>query len=519
MASKSLFSSNVSATTSNPTNTVNAAGGKAYALTDKLALTQLVMTGCFNNTFYTSDKDQLDMVLKLAQNVDVNYLAKLAVHARKSGFMKDSPALLAAIVSSRAPALLGKIFSRVIDDPKMLRNFVQIVRSGVTGRKSLGTAPKRLIKNYLDSMTDEQLFKANIGNDPSLVDIIKLTHPKPTTASRAALYSYLLDKEYDANQLPQLVKDFEMFKKNNSLGLPSVPFQMLTALPLTDAHWKDIAKNATWTQTRMNLNTFARHNVFKDSSMVKLVASRINDRETVERTKVFPYQLFAAFMNIDAGVPVEISNALQHAADYALKNVPELEGKVFVAVDTSGSMGSPVTGYASRGPSSKVRCVDAAALFASAIMKNNPTAEVIPFDTRAHTHNINPMDSIMSNARKLASFGGGSTDCSIPLRELNAKNAKGDLVVYVSDNESFMDEQHHRQTATMKEWDIFKKRNPNAKLVNIDIQPYSTTQVHEREDILNIGGFNDSIFEVIANFIKFGNDKESWFSNIGAVNL
>jgi len=31
---------------------------------------------------------------------------------------------------------------RVINNGKMLRNFVKIVRSGVAGRKSLGTAPK-----------------------------------------------------------------------------------------------------------------------------------------------------------------------------------------------------------------------------------------------------------------------------------------------------------------------------------------------------------------------------------------
>src|SRR5579871_1145705 len=75
---------------------------------------------------------------------------------------------------------------------KMLRNFVQIIRSGAVGRKSLGTRPKRLIQKYLENLTDEQLFKADVGNDPSLQDIIKLVHPKPSNKKRSAMYGYLL---------------------------------------------------------------------------------------------------------------------------------------------------------------------------------------------------------------------------------------------------------------------------------------------------------------------------------------
>jgi hypothetical protein len=32
------------------------------------------------------------------------------------------------------------------------------------------------------------------------------------------------------------------------------------------------------------------------------------------------------------------------------------------------------------------------------------------------------------------------------------------------------------------------------------VQPYGSTQAAEREDILNIGGFSDAVFEIIAAF-------------------
>lgn len=523
MSNKNLFSSKskksvVSKKVTKVTDTVNKAGGNAYSLSDKAALAQLAMTGCFNGTYYVSDKEQLTKTLELANKLPPEFVAKLAVYARQKGLMKDMPAVLAAVVAGKDSVLLGQIFSRVIDSPKMLRNFVQVIRSGATGRKSLGTSPKRLIQNYLESLNDEQLFKADVGNDPSLQDIIKLVHPKPSNKARSALYGYLLDKEYNKRDLCQLAKEFEKFKKELGGEIPDVPFQMLTALPLTDSHWSQIADNATWNQIRMNLNTFARHDVLKDKSLVKKLASKLADAEQVKRAKVFPYQLFTAFQNVDASIPVELTNALQDAAEVSLDNIPDFDGKVYVMVDTSGSMSSPVTGH--RGSvTTKMRCIDVAALVAAAIMRKNPNTEVIPFDTSVHSHRLNPRDSIMTNAKTLAGFGGGGTNCSEALASVNRRNGKGDLVIYVSDNESWVDKNVYRSTATMTEWNKFRARNPDAKLVCIDITPNATTQAHDREDILNIGGFSDQCFDVIARFVELGNNKDLWVKTIESVTL
>ena len=529
MSSKSLFSSKSSAKkvskklvkklVTKVANVVNKAGGSAYTLSDKAALAQLAMTGCFNGTYYASGEDQLKQVLELANKLPAEFVAKLAVYSRKEGLMKDMPAVLSAVVAGKDSDLLSKIFSRVVDNPKMLRNFVQVIRSGATGRKSLGTRPKKLIQAYLDSLTDDQLFKADVGNDPSLQDIIKLVHPKPTNKQRSALYGYLLDKDYSKKDLCSLAKEYERFKKEMSGEIPDVPFQMLTALPLTPAHWKQIAENATWTQTRMNLNTFERHSVFNERRLVDLVAEKLEDAEQVKRAKVFPYQLFAAFKNVDSKVPGRITNALQKAAEVAVENINAYDGKVYVFTDISGSMHSAVTG--NRGTAtSKVQCIDVAALVSASVLRKNPDAEVIPFSDNVVHAKLNPFDSIMTNADKLSKLPSGGTNCSAPLAMLNARNAKGDLIIYVSDNQSWVDNRGgYQSTAVMTEWNKFKKRNPDAKMVCIDVQPYTTTQAHDREDILNIGGFSDQVFEVITRFLKLGNNKDLWVKTIESVEL
>lgn len=211
MANKSLFKSLVGRLLPR-TDTVNDAGGRAYAFSAEHALAQFAATGCLNRTFYATQEDQLQAVLTLAQKVEPAFLAKVALYARDRGSMKDMPALLCAVLAVRDGAMLERVFDRVIDSGKMLRNFVQIVRSGVAGRKSLGSRPKRLVRRWLETRSDEEVFYASVGNDPSLADILRMVHPKPASPSREALYGYLLGRAHDAQKLPPIVREYEAFK-------------------------------------------------------------------------------------------------------------------------------------------------------------------------------------------------------------------------------------------------------------------------------------------------------------------
>ena len=102
----------------------------------------------------------------------------------------------------------------------------------------------------------------------------------------------------------------------------------------------------------------------------------------------------------------------------------------------------------------------------------------------------------MTNAAKTRGSRRGGTNCSAPLYATERQRQAGDVVIYVSDNESWMDSNRawNSGTETMKQWNAFKSRNKDAKLVCIDIQPYAHTQAKERADILNIGGFSDQVF-------------------------
>ena len=521
MSNKNLFQT-VKGMFTPKADTVNEAGGRAYKLSPKQALAQYAATGCFNHTFYSEAGEQLEKVLELAKELDAEFVAKVAIYAREKGFMKDIPALLIAVLSTKDKVLFERTFSRVIDNGKMLRNFVQIMRSGTVGRKSLGSLPKRMVREWFEARKAEQIFKQSVGQSPSFADVLKMVHPKPLDAEREALYGYFIGREIDADKLPEIVKAFERFKNGDSMQVPAVPFQMLTALPISTKEWTEIARNAAWQMTRMNLNTFQRHGVFNDAETVELIAARLPDREAIRKARVFPYQLLVAYKaaSNNAQIPREITEALQDAMEIAIENVPEIGGKVFVFPDVSGSMSSAVTGFR-KGSTSAVRCIDVAALVAASILRKNPTAEVLPFENRVVKATLNPRDSVMTNAQKLAAIGGGGTNCSAPLYELNRTRTKADVLIYVSDNESWIDSnrQWSSGTETMKQWNEFKTRNAGAKLVCIDIQPNASTQARERVDILNVCGFSDQVFTLISEFAGGALDAEHWVGVIEKVEI
>jgi 60 kDa SS-A/Ro ribonucleoprotein len=494
----------------------NEAGGLAYARDPRTALALFAATGCLSSTFYGDAEAQLEQVLALCAEVDADFVARTAVYAHAVAHMKDMPALLLATLSVRDGAAFAAAFPQVIDNGRMLRTFVQIMRSGQVGRRSLGSLPKRLLRQWLEQASPKAIIHAAIGQQPSLADVIRMVHPKPQDAAREALYAWVIGRPHDEALLPVELQAYEAFKCDPRGALPDLPFQYYTALPLDAAQWAMLARNASWQQLRMNLNTFARHGVFEDPAMVEVIATKLRDPQQIARSRVLPYQLLMAY-HAAAALPRSILDALQDAMELATASVPALQGNVVVAVDVSGSMQSPVTGYR-KGATSAARCVDVAALIAACVLRGHPQAQVLPFDTDVRPQPLNPRDSVMTLARQLAINGGG-TSVSAPLAYLNRKRTQVDLLVLVSDNESWRDTRGSGATATLREWAALKARCPQAQLVCIDLQPVATSQTVEREDVLHVGGFSDAVFELLANASLPAGQRPRWVERVAAMPL
>lgn len=256
--------------------------------------------------------------------------------------------------------------------------------------------------------------------------------------------------------------------------------------------------------------------------MTELISSMLRNEDSIRKAKVFPYQLFTTYKALDDSIPMKVKLALQDAMEIAISNVPKFHGTVAVCNDTSGSMESAVTG-ARGSATTSTTCVEVGALLASTVLRGNEETIVLPFDTQVRKVALNPRDSVLTNAGKLALRGGG-TDVASPLQHLLDNKIYPDLVIIISDNESWFNNTYRYSAfgdspKAMKAWAVLKKKNKNAKLVCIDIQPYHTTQFAENDgSILSVGGFSDNVFTVIDNFVNgFGPGK--WVEDIKKIRV
>lgn len=540
MANKNLFKGK---TKSLPrATTVNNAGGSAYELSAEDSLGKILCTGCLSNTFYQSAEDQLATVLDLASRVSPEFLAKAAIYSRFSGVMKDMPAILVAYLATTDidSDTFRRVFNKVINNGKMLSNYIQIMLSGqINGRKCLGTRSKKAVAQWLENREPVALFNDSIGNSPSIVDAIKLSHPRSNVKTQDIIFKYLMGFDLNKTQmrsLPKEIRDYESWKLGESKSVPSVRFEMLTAQPLTMHEWADIAAGMGYKALIKNLNTLQRNGVFGSPNYLTAVANRIKDKDSVLDSKIFPYELLAAY-TFGVDLPSQIRLALQDAMDIATANTPTFDQDILICLDISGSMSGAITGNRGATVASKMRNIEVASLFAASLIRKNPSANLIVFNDKARVHNFNPRDSVVRNTTDLVALLSGGTNCETAIALANKNGSKAPLVIMISDNQSLaqMNEPVRdisiyspsqikslgldEQTGAMTEWARYLKRVPNAKLINLDISPNITSQLPSRPDIFNIGGWSNNIFNIVQEFLSSGKNSFSWSRKIAAIKL
>jgi 60 kDa SS-A/Ro ribonucleoprotein len=521
---------------------VNRAGGKAYSLSPQQALAQYAATGTLSATFYADAAMHLETALDLVRQCSDEYVAKAAVWSRERAFLKDMPAFLLAALAARGadPGLLAHVLPRVADNPKMVRNVVQILRSGVlpgrdgTLRRSIPRPARRFLRGWLEGLAPARLLNASVGADPTLADLINLLRPRPRDAAQRATFAWARGDLGPAKpegparpgvetaryaDVPDLIRKFDQYQRGEAEHrdlLSALDHRLLTSLPLGSSEWTQVGLGMPWHALRMNLATLARHGVLRDPTIAQALAEKLRNPDSVRRARAYPYQLLATYLAVehDNDVPMPLKLAVQDALDVALENIPQVGEAPVVCLDVSGSMDSPVTGQQKK--PSKVTCRLAGALITAAILRKNPNTRVLAFHTEVYENQLNPRDSVLTNAQRLAALPSGGTDCAVCLAHLITERYVHDTVIYISDYESWYEEPVYHSarlrsglqrltggTGMSEFWAGYRQHlSPRAKMVCIDLQPNETHQMSDRADTLRVGGWSDAAFDVIAAFAR-----------------
>lgn len=179
---------------------------------------------------------------------------------------------------------------------------------------------------------------------------------------------------------------------------------------MTAEAWETVIPQMGYMALLRNLANFDKAGV--SDSVAATVAARLADPDQVARSKQFPFRFLSAYRM--AASSLRWGHALNTALTLSTGNIPELDGRTLILVDTSGSMSSPMSGK------SQVSCVDAAALFGVALaFRNWGRVDLAGWATSTYTHTIRPGAALIEQVQRFTNRAGSvghGTDLAQALR-------------------------------------------------------------------------------------------------------
>lgn len=503
--------------------TVNKAGGRAYSLTSEEVLAKFAVTGCFGSTYYQSAEQALNEILRLLPEINPSFLDAVVKYSKNIGLMKDMPSfLLAWGVRHHKEYDFRDTFTATVRNVGDVLRMCKIITSGALGFKNFGSRLRRMLTNVLLNQPEHKLM-FETGNEPSVKDVINLLHPKPNTPAIEEAFRYLAgnrDKVNKANlsDTAGLILDLnqgninfsDLSNKAKADLAKSVDLRLFQNWKLNKKDWETMAQNVNFMTALYNLNTFNRNNAYSSNTAIsKAVANLIAG---AEKTKVWPYRVFTASKNLDPKHPLkEHMGSILQTIQLKNREKVNLPQNIALCVDISGSMNSPITGTG-HSKDSTVKNVDVAGIFAALLRDVCENTEIVLFNTAAKKFDHFNQDAF-TLAENISKLCGGGTCCEASIQHLLGYKTKPELVIMISDNESWA--QYYQpsnsisnryygntgKTSSLKaSWQSYKQAVPKAKLVLLDLTPNTTTQLLDGDSVLNLAGFNDNIIPLISAF-------------------
>lgn len=493
-------------------------GGKAYALSFKEKLAEFFSLGLLNGNFYQSQEE----VLKNAREIYERALAecpefatKAAIYGNNFNSLKLVPTIWLAYLSTLDDkSLFKKSFPRIIRNPKMLHDFMEIVRKSDI-RQGLGRAVKKTMNDWMFEKLNEYQVSRNKGK---LSEVIKVTRPSFEDETFQNYMRYIAKNELTFDRAIALknviasiqdgnftVEDKEAVSKHR-LQLEELKHSVNK---LSDADKKDLYmtmyKELNYVALILNLVALERVFATKTTTMnkyssergyfnytaivetvipdelIELVVSKIKDVSMYRKSNMLPFTLLNAEKMV---VTPEFKKAIADMFKIASKeafNITEVN-ELLVSVDTSGSMSSLVTEHLS--------CANIACLFGSMIKKAHPATTILATGTETKVVDVRAQDDIFQMSQKIegTNVGYGTYFENIMKHYTGQKN-----VILITDSEQ-ADNLESR-------WLNEKNRPKGSKLIIWQLKPYGI-KISKDPSVIYVNGYSDRILGLIKQIIE-----------------
>jgi 60 kDa SS-A/Ro ribonucleoprotein len=511
---------------------INLMGERAYKLDPREELVATVLTTFVQKSYYESEKEVLNRIKKAMEECDPLFIAKLALYTRNEANMRSSSHVISAELASRAAGKewARRFYQKVSVRPDDMSEIIAYYKN-IMKQKKLSNAMREGFKKKLEGMDPYLIDKYKMkGRDLSLIDLVNLLHPIPTKKNEEAFKLLMtqggkgLDKLYSSK-----IFEKEMSKTGKVEGnVDEAKKEAITS----------ILEN-TAGMPIFNLLRNLRNIILYAPNKIDDAISQLTNPEKIKNSRLLPFRFLSAYneiskmvyggKNTDSGIVFEdeiqgslvtkdvfdggkkkVLNAVENAIELSCINIPTLEGRTAILIDHSGSMRGDGGGHSLVSALSTTRSSDIANVFASMLLRFQPSVYVGLFGDRLVGFDVKREEGILATAHRIHELGsscGGSTEAGIYEffnNIINNQKRIDNIIIFsdmvIGDGCGWYGHSDETRGGNFK--NLFKKFRsmyPITKVVSVDIKQTQGTSVFNKNyGVTQVAGWSDKIFDVIS---------------------
>lgn len=511
----------------------NSAGGYAWEITSLQRLRRFLILGSEGGTYYAREQELVK------QNVEGVRLAldeygtvavdEIVAISKGGKAPKNDPALYAlAIACSHSDQQVRRAALDAIPDVARIGTHLFHFAEFLEEQRGWGRGARQGIAAWyeradLRALT-YQLVKYRQRDGWTHRDMLRLAHPNTVSEEHAAIFDWIcgrglgdgLQPQEDSATDPRV--PLEAFEAAKIAETPEVTAGLIKlyggALPREALNPEHLNTSEVWgalldagmpmTALIRNLPTLTRHGVIGQlkTATTSKVAKQLTDEQSLQKARVHPLSLLVAMATYKSGESLRgsatwapesaIVDALDAAFYASFDHVEPTGQRTLLAMDISGSMGSPMSG-------TPLSCREGAAALAMVGARTEPNHAVVGFSHELIPLAISPrqrLDDIVNSVRGLPF---GRTDCALPMLYALEKGLEVDVFQIVTDNETWHGDIHPAQA--LKQYR--ERTGIDAKLVVIAMTatPFSIADPNDN-GMLDVVGFDTSTPQIISDFVS-----------------
>jgi len=516
----------------------NSAGGYVWAVDHWTRLDRFLIFGSERGTYYIRER-QLTQENAVAVQAciaeDGARVVQRVVEISTSGRAPKNDAALfvlamaAAADNAETRAAALSALPSVARTGTHLFHWLQFVNAFRGWGRGVRTAVGRWYTQKSPRDLAYQVLKYQARDGWSHRDALRLAHPKAPSFEHDLLFKYVVkgwNGVSDAGvtrsdiggrlEAVQAIREMSVDDAARVIRIYGLTREMVPTELLTQpVIWDALLVGMPLTALIRNLGVMSKVGLLvSGADATRTVVARLGDREALRRSRVHPLAVLAALKTYGQGrgmkgqggwTPVsQVVDALDGAFYLSFENAASTGKRVMLALDVSGSMGTPVHGMP------YLSCREASAAMALVTAATEPNHRFVAFTNGGYRSmwgmlgsgltplSISPRQRLDDVVQSISNLPFGGTDCALPMVEALKHRWEVDAFVVYTDSETWAGDIHPAQALRQ-----YRERMGVAAKLVVVAMTSNGFSIADPDDagMLDAVGFDTATPQVISDFI------------------